>query len=160
VKIIDKNLSILEHEFSDEFEISQRSKYLVINLRGEEYAIEIKYIAEIIEPGKTVFVQSTADESKLSIKHKNKLIPAVSLKKLFNISESDTKDKTSVIINIRETQKALIVDSVLDIEDIDIENSEKSAIAASRPGADYIKTACLANGAIKKILNMEKIFLN
>ncbi len=160
MKIIDKNLSILEHEFSDEFENSQRNKYLVLNLRGEEFAIEISYITEIIEKVKTIFVPGETAGTKFFIEHKNKFIPAVSLRKIFNLSENESKDKTSIIININETQNALIVDSVLDIEDIDIENSEKTETDARRSGAGFIKMACRVNGAVKNILNMEKIFFN
>ena len=156
MKNIDKNISILEHEFNDEFENSQRNKYLVLNLRGEEYAIELSYIAEIIEPGKAVFAPNASAGTKLFIKHKDKVITAVSLKNLFNLSETETKDQTAIIINVNETQKALIVDSVMDIEDID--NSGKNAIAITGFGGSYIKAAYRVNGVVKNILNIEKIF--
>jgi len=155
VKNIDKNLSILEHEFSDEFENSQRNKYLVLISNGEEFAIEISYITEITESVKTIFVPGESAGTKFFIEHKDKFIPTVSLRKIFNLSENETKNKTIIIININGTQNALSVDSVLDIEDIDIENSEKIEIAAKRSGAGFIKTARLVNGAVKNILNIE-----
>lgn len=158
MKIIDKNLSILENEFSDEFENSQRNKYLVLAIDGREYAIEIKYIAEIIEPGKTVFITSPQFKAGPMVKHKDKIISAVKLTNLFNLPETDKKEKTTIIINIAETQKALIVDSVMDIEDIDIENSEKITTPAGEPGGGFIKIACVMNGNPKFILNIEKIF--
>lgn len=158
MKIIDKNLSILEHEFSDEFENSQRNKYLVLNLRGKEYAIEISFIAEIIEAEKIVFVQNASAGTQLSIMYKDKPIPAVSLKNLFKLPETKFKDKIVIIINIDETQKALLVDSVMDIEDIDIDNSQKFAVTAGAIEGNYIKAAYRLNGIVKNILNIEKIF--
>jgi len=158
VKNIYKNLSILENEFSDEFENSQRNKYLVLNLCGKEYAVEIRHVTEIIKPEKVVFTQNTAAGSELSIKYKNKIIPVIDLRILFNFPETEYNDKTAIIINLNEAQKALIADSVTDIEDIDIENSEKTLASVTGPGANYIKTACHIHNVVKNILNIEKLF--
>jgi len=158
VKNIYKNLSILENEFSDEFENSQRNKYLVLNLCGKEYAVELRHVTEIIKPEKVIFTQNAAVGSELSIKYKNKIIPVIDLRILFNFPETEYNDKTAIIINLNEAQKALIADSVTDIEDIDIENSEKTVASATGPGVDYIKTACHIHNVVKNILNIEKLF--
>jgi len=155
MKIIDKNISILEHEFNDEFENSQRDKYLVFNLCDENYALEISYVAEIIEPGKAVFFPEGTAGTIFFLEHKCRFIPAVSLRKILNRPE--TKDKTAIIINTGKTQRALVVDWVIDIEDIDIDKFKKT-IKVNGAGDNYIKAVCRINGHVINILSIEKIF--
>ncbi len=156
MKTTDKNISILQNEFNDEFENSQRNKYFVLNLYGDEYAIEISSIAAIIEAVKTLFVPGETAGTNLFIEHKCRFIPAVSLRKKLNLPE--VKDQTAIIINISQTQRALIVDPVIEIEDIDINGSEKVVSAAAGSGGDFIKASCRVNGKVKNILDIEKIF--
>jgi len=156
MKTVDKNISIIKHEFDDEFENSQRDKYFVLNLCGDEYAIEINSVADVIETVKTVLIPVEAPGTNLLIEHKCRFIPAVSLRKILNLPEA--KDQTAIIITISQTQRALIVDPVIEIEDIDIKGTEKIVPAAAGSGGDYIKAACRVNGVVKNILDIEKIF--
>ncbi len=100
-------------------ENSQEGKYLAFGIGIEEYAIEIRFVTEIIGIQKITSLPELPEYIKGVINLRGKVIPVIDVRLRFKQPERTYDDRTCIIVvNIRGISVGLIVDSVQEVLDI------------------------------------------
>ena len=140
-------------------EIAESKKFLVFRLGNEEYGIDIHKIATIIEKNMNIArVPKTPRYLKGVINLRGEIVPVVSLRLKFGLSEDVFGDETRiVIIKMEDMSIGLIVDSVAEVLELDEETTESMANITGELSFDYISGVGKVNGRIITLLNLEKL---
>ena len=134
-------------------------KYLVFKIGDEEYGIDIRKITTIIEktmeiarvPKLPVFLKGV-------INLRGDIIPVISLRLKFGLSEDVYDSETRIIIvGLDEISAGLIVDSVAEVIELDEESTESITNIAGDFSLDYIAGVGKAEGKIITLLNLERL---
>jgi purine-binding chemotaxis protein CheW len=104
-------------------------KILCFRLGGEEFAIDVAHIDEIVRHQEIRMTKDAADFAHGSIDLRGKTIPVMDLRKCFDMKLRSTKESYQfVVVNMADQKVGLIVDSVTGVQ--------KSKRAAIQPVAD------------------------
>lgn len=139
--------------------IIEAKKFLIFKLGNEEYGIDIHKITTIIEKEMSIArVPKTPSFLKGVINLRGEIIPIMSLRLKFGLSDDDFKEDTRIIIiKLDEISVGLIVDSVAEVLELDEEATESIANIAGELSLDYITGVGKANGRIITLLNLENL---
>jgi purine-binding chemotaxis protein CheW len=140
-------------------EDTQKDMYLTFNLADESYAVEIRYVTEIIGMQKITHLPDVPDYLKGVVNLRDKVIPVVDMRLRFRMPEKEYGDRTSIIVtNIDNTQIGLVVDIVSEVMIIPEENVDMPPNAGRARNGNYIKGMGKAGDQVKIILDTEKLF--
>lgn len=107
---------IIAQEFNEQEEDTQKSKYLTFNIGSETYAIEIRYVTEIIGIQPITEVPEVPEYIKGIINLRGKIIPVMDVRLRFKKPFLEYAERTCVIvIDVEEISIGLIVDSVAEV---------------------------------------------
>jgi len=141
-----------------EDEDSQLDKYITFTLGKEEYAIEIRYVVEIVGLQKITELPDMPEFVRGVINLRGEVFPIIDVRRRFNMQEIPYTDRTCIIIvSIEDTSIGLIVDEVSEVLDIKPENISGSPKTVSRSRGKFIKGIGKVNEEVKIILDIEKI---
>ncbi len=145
-------------EFEDN-EDTQKDKYITFLLGDEEYAIEIKYVNEIIGILKFTHIPDTSEYIKGVIKLRNSVYPVIDMRKRFKMPEIEYGNRTCIIIvTIGELTIGLIVDSVNEVLDIPEEQIAPAMKTNIHTKNQFIKGIGKIGERVKIILDIDKVF--
>lgn len=149
---------LLGYEEDDiEEEDSQLDKYITFSLGKEEYAIEIRYVVEIVGLQKITELPDMPHFVKGVINLRGDVFPIIDVRSRFNMQEVDYTDRTCIIIvSIEDTSIGLIVDEVSEVLDIKPENISSSPKSVSKSRGKFIKGIGKVEDEVKIILDVEK----
>jgi purine-binding chemotaxis protein CheW len=140
-------------------EDTQKDMYLTFNLGDESYAVEIRYVTEIIGMQQITHLPDMPDYMKGVVNLRDKVIPVVDMRLRFRMPEKEYGDRTSIIVtNIDDTQIGLVVDTVSEVMIIPAENVDMPPNAGRAHNSHYIKGMGKAGDKVKIILDTEKLF--
>lgn len=139
-------------------EDTQKGKYLTFLLDKEVYAIEIKYVTEIIGIQPITEVPELPDYIKGIINLRGKIIPVMDVRLRFKKQPAEYNDRTCIIvIDVQNISVGLIVDNVSEVLPI----SDDSIVAPpeiSRGTENrYIKAIGKVETDVKLILDCNKL---
>lgn len=138
-------------------EDTQKGKYLTFSLGNEYYAIEIKYVTEIIGMQPISEVPELPEYVKGIINLRGKIIPVMDVRLRFKKPAVSYNDRTCVIvIDISQISIGLIVDlvsEVMTIPDTDIVPPPE----VRHSGNKFIKGIGKVNDEVKLLLDCEKL---
>ncbi len=139
--------------------ISEAKKYLIFRLGNEEYGIDIHKITTIIEKDMNIArVPKLPAFIKGVINLRGEIIPVISLRLKFGMSEDEYgPDTRIIIIKLDEISAGLIVDSVAEVIELDEESTESIANISGALSMDYITGVGKSAGRIITLLNLEKL---
>jgi purine-binding chemotaxis protein CheW len=107
---------IIAQELNEQEEDTQKSKYLTFNIGSETYAIEIRYVTEIIGIQPITEVPEVPEYIKGIINLRGKIIPVMDVRLRFKKPFLEYAERTCVIvIDVEEISIGLIVDSVAEV---------------------------------------------
>lgn len=123
------------------------TEMLSFNVGDAIYAIEIKYIKEIIEVEQITLVPKIPGHIKGVINLRGKVVPVISIRKRFEIEEIPYDSRTCIIVLEFEDgeQVGIIVDRVQEVVDV------KSSDISQTPDSKNVN----ANRYIKSIVHFE-----
>jgi purine-binding chemotaxis protein CheW len=151
-------MSEIQNELFDEKEDTQKGKFLTFSLGREVYAIEIKYVTEIIGIQPITEVPELPSYIKGIINLRGKIIPVMDVRLRFKKNPVDYNDRTCItVVDVDNTSIGLIVDQVsevLTITDEDIVPPPEMSKAAENK---YIKAIGKVGNDVKLILGCEKL---
>ena len=102
---------------------------VVFSLEGQEYAININSVKEIIMMTDITTVPNSEEHIKGIINLRGTVTPIISLSKKFLIEERPYTDESRIIIlNINDRNVGIIVDSVTEVKMIPQENIQTDAV--------------------------------
>ncbi|MFB9276027.1 chemotaxis protein CheW [Cohnella cellulosilytica] len=138
-------------------EDTQKGKYLTFSLGQEYYAIEIKYVTEIIGLQPISEVPELPDYIKGIINLRGKIIPVMDVRLRFKKPSVGYNDRTCVIvIEISRISIGLIVDLVSEV--MEIPDSEiVPPPEVNQTGNKYIMGIGKVNHEVKLLLDCEKL---
>lgn len=98
-----------------------KGEYLTFSLGSENYAIEILKVQEIRGYDSVTKIVNTPDFIKGVVNLRGKIVPIVDLRIKFGLAQEKYNDLTVVIIlNLNGLDVGIVVDSVSDVIDLDI----------------------------------------
>ena len=134
-------------ETVSEITTASNTEMLSFNVGDATYAIEIKYIKEIIEVEQITLVPKIPSHIKGVINLRGKVVPVISIRKRFEIEEIPFDSRTCIIVLEFEDgeQVGIIVDRVQEVVDV------KSSDISQTPDSKNVN----ANRYIKSIVHFE-----
>lgn len=154
----DERYEVEDEQFEDN-EDTQKDKYITFLLGDEEYAIEIKYVNEIIGMLKFTHIPDTSEYVRGVIKLRNSVYPVIDMRKRFRMPEIEYGDRTCIIIvTIGELTIGLIVDSVNEVLDIPEEHIAPALKSNINTKNQFVKGIGKIGDRIKIILDIDKVF--
>ncbi len=118
---------IIEHELELEQEEELKNKYLTFLMSTEVYALEIRFVTEIIGIQKVTLVPDTPEFIKGVINLRGKVIPIMDVRLRFGMPEQDYNERTCVVVvDVEDVTMGLVVDTVSDVATIEEEQIDRS----------------------------------
>ncbi len=100
--------------------------YLTFQVGGEEYAVPVAYVTEIVRLQKTFAVPDVPGYIRGVINLRGKVIPLLDVRNRFGLEEAAYTDRTVVVVlEVAEAATGLIVDCVSEVADIAPEQIER-----------------------------------
>lgn len=134
-------------------------KYLSFMSNGSEYAVDIQYITDIIKRQPVTFLPKLPEYIKGIINLRGKIIPIIDMRLRFGFESIEYSDLACVIVMEYEgTSVGILVDSVAEVSDINIENIMKPSKGNSSEHNRFISGISNQDGKVKLIINCMQIF--
>lgn len=107
----------LQHMYDDENAMAE--KYLTFTLAEEEYAVEIKYVRDIIQKQHVTVVPDTDPYLRGVINLRGKIIPVIDVRIRFGLAQTEYDERSCIIVvRMKDVLTGLIVDRVLEVMDV------------------------------------------
>jgi len=155
--MVEQDEKVLDDDFYED-EDAQKDKYLTFELAAEDYAIEIRYVTEIIGIQKITEVPDTPDFVMGVINLRGKIIPVIDVRRRFNFPTIEYGDRTCIIVvDIDGISTGLIVDEVSEV--LDIPEGDVDAPPKTNKGehSRFIQGMGKVGEEVKIILNIGKL---
>lgn len=139
-----------------EQEDTQKDKYLTFHIGGEDYAISISHVIEIIGMLKITEVPQTPHYVKGVINLRGKVIPVMDIRLRFEMEPREYDERTCVIVvNFKNNTVGFVVDTVSEVLDIPAENIEACGQLSNKTGGNFISAMGKVDDQIKMILDVD-----
>ncbi len=142
----------------EEEEDTQKDKYLTFHIGTEDYAVDIKYVNEIISIQNITPVPNIKKFIKGIINLRGNIIPVIDVRLRFGINEKEYTETTCIIVtNINSVQVGLIVDEVSEV--LNIPEDKISPPPQTNKGAKsrFIQGIGRIGKKVKVMLNLYKL---
>jgi len=141
----------------------REGKYLTFALAGEEYGIGILKVKEIIGLMAITSVPRTPDYVKGVINLRGKVIPVADLRLKFGMESMAYTDRTCIIVveisgAERTILMGIVVDSVSEVLNIKAADIEDTPSFGSHLNTAFILGMAKISGAVKILLDIDRIF--
>ncbi len=146
-------------ELLEEIEDSQHGRYLTFNVGVDVFGIEIRNVTEIVGLQPITKLPEAPEHIKGVINLRGRIIPVVDVRLKFKKESVEYNDRTCVIVvEPNAVVAGLIVDEVADVISIADEDIVPPPEYSASVQNNYIKGIGKADGAIKLLLDCEKLF--
>lgn len=136
------------------------TEMLSFNIGDAVYAIEIKYIKEIIGVDKITIVPKIPHYIKGVINLRGKVVPVISVRSRFGMEEIPYDSRTCIIVLEFEDgeQVGVIVDRVQEVVDVKPEDMSKTPDSKNINTNRYIKSiAQMSDDSVKLLIDCNKL---
>ena len=147
------------HDNENSFDYTQ---YLTFNLAGEEYAVGILQIREIITYGTLTKVPHTPPSIRGVINLRGNVVPVVDLGRKFGLTASPVTDRTCIVIveaNINEnrTVTGVIADSVSQVISMSDNDILPAPAFGTRVRIDFLRGMGKSGDKFVLVLDIDKV---
>lgn len=144
-------------------EASNANQYLTFTLDGEQYAIGVAKVREVLEHTKITKLPRTAEFMKGIINLRGAGVPVIDLRLKFGLQETPITKDTSIIVMEVESQDGLVVvgalaDAVHEVVEIEEKAVEPAPRFGTRLSAEFIKGVGKREELFIIILDIDRIF--
>ncbi len=143
---------------AEQSEDTQEGKFLTFPIGKEEFAIEIRYVTEIIGIQKITDLPDMPDFIKGVINLRGKVIPVIDVRMRFGLEKREYDERTCiVVVRINAISVGLIVDSVKEV--IDIAGSQIDPPPSVNKGSEsrFIQGLGKVDDEVKIILDVDQL---
>ncbi|MDR0363242.1 MAG: chemotaxis protein CheW [Planctomycetota bacterium] len=142
----------------EEDEDTQKDRYLTFHLGGEDYALEIRHVTEIISIQKITEVPDLPDFVKGVINLRGQVIPAIDLRLRFGLPAKGYDERTCIIITrMNDIPVGVIVDTVNEVLDIPADRISPPPSVQRGTAHRFVEGLGQAGDSVKIILNAQKL---
>ena len=139
---------------SDEI-IENKEKYLSFEVKENDYAIQIKYVDDIIGFQEITEVPDMPDYFRGIINLRGQIIPIIDVRGRFQIETIEYHARTCIIVvSLNETTVGLVVDEVHEVLDI---SENEIQPTSSKENKSFINALAKVNGEVKLLIELEKM---
>lgn len=163
--MLETDVSSIDELFTaipdDGAENTMKDKYLVFFLDGQEFAITIEYIIDIINVQPITIVPNVPNYVRGITNLRGKVIPIIDMRLRFGKDEKEYNDRTCIIVvEVEEASVGLIIDQVSEV--IKIKEASISPPPSFIQGSEsrFIQGISESNTGIKLILDCQKVLDN
>ena len=138
---------------------SDVTEMLSFSIGDATYAIEIKYIKEIIGVDQITVVPKIPDHIKGVINLRGKVVPVISVRRRFFMEEIPYDSRTCIIVLEFEDgeQVGVIVDRVQEVVDVRPEDMSKTPDSKNINTNRYIKSIAQMGDSVKLLIDCNKL---
>lgn len=141
-----------------EFESSLENRFMVFTIDGQDYAIEIRYVVEIIGVMPITVVPFLPDCMKGIINLRGGVIPLMDVRLRFALPEQEYTDRTCIIVLDNDgVQLGLIVDEVQEVLSIPEESRMPQPSSYVGESIRYIKGVGHVGKNVQLLLDCDKL---
>ncbi len=152
---IEENVDLLEDYLDED---TQKDRFLSFKIANEDYAIEIKYIIEIIGIQKVTKVPNISNYIKGIINLRGNIIPVVDIRKRFGLDEIPYNDRTCIIVvSLSNTSIGLIVDEVQEVVNISEDFIAPPPATNKGSHSKFIQGIGRVGKTVKILLNINRL---
>lgn len=143
--------------------ITETRQYLSFKLAGEEFALDIAKVREVLDYPRITRVPRTPDFVQGVINLRGAVVPVVDLNKKFEIQETQRTVNTRVIIGEVDVEGDTIVlgvlaDSVHEVMEIEPANIEPAPKIGTKLNTEFLKGMGKRDEEFILILDIDKVF--
>ena len=143
-------------------ENSQQTQYLTFHLAGEEYAVGILKVKEIIEYGTLTLVPQTPPSVRGVINLRGNVVPVIDLAIKFGMPQSPITDRTCIVIvevdmDGETTVMGVVADSVSQVIDLPPSEILPPPAFGTRIKVDFLHGMGKADKKFFLILDIDKV---
>ena len=147
-----------DEQLASDIEDTLKDMYLTFRLGDEDYAIEIRYVTEIVGMQKITEVPDMPVYVKGVVNLRGQVIPIIDMRLRFNMLERPYDERTCIIvINIKGRQVGLVVDTVNEVRSIDEMNVSPPPKVGGNHCAQYIHGLGKVGEEVKILLEANKL---
>ena len=129
----------MEEYFDEDKEESLKNKFLTFHLESEVYALEIRFVTEIIGIQKVTMVPDTPSFIRGVINLRGKVIPIMDVRLRFGMNEQEYDERTCVIVvDVEDITMGLVVDTVSEVATIEEEQIDRSMAKKSHSNSSIM----------------------
>lgn len=147
-------MDFLEEDFED----TQKDKYLTFSIGDDIYGLDISYVLEIIGvqeitqvPGQQPFIRGV-------INLRGKIIPAMDIRLRFGKEPRAYDDRTCVVVlDIQELTVGIIVDTVVEVLSIPEEFISEPPQFENKSGSNFVCGIGKLGEAVKLLLDVQQL---
>ena len=157
--VLETNRHLAEIEqLGSDIEDTLKDMYLTFRLGDEDYAIEIRYVTEIVGMQKITEVPDMPGYVKGVVNLRGQVIPVIDMRLRFNMIERSYDERTCIIvINLDGRQVGLVVDTVNEVRSIDEMNVSPPPKVGGNHCAQYIHGLGKVGEEVKILLDANKL---
>ena len=146
-------------------EDSTFNQYLTFTLAGEQYAVPVGKVREVLEYTRITRLPKTADFMKGLINLRGTGVPVIDLRLKFGMEETIVgKDTAIVVLDVNGAKGEVVVgalaDAVHEVVEINAEHIEPAPRFGTKLAAEFIQGVGKRDGRFIIILDIDHIFNN
>ncbi len=151
-------MSEMMEYLDEEFEDTQKDKFLTFSIDDEIYGLDISYVLEIIGVQEITEVPRQLPCIRGVINLRGKIIPAMDIRLRFGKEARDYDDRTCVVVlDINELTVGIIVDTVVEVLSIPESQISDPPRFENRCGSHFIRGIGKLGDAVKLLLDVEQL---
>lgn len=141
--------------------VNEARQYIVVTLGNEQFGIDIQYVDNIVRMQRITRVPKAQTFFKGVINIRGEIIPVMSLRSKFGLTEDEITNATRILILKIEPQAAvgIIVDEVREVVTIDSENIDRIANTSNDEKAAFLLGVGKSNDNLISLLNLQAVII-
>ncbi|MAX66767.1 MAG: chemotaxis protein CheW [Bacteriovoracaceae bacterium] len=132
-------------------------QYCGFRVAGEEYAIPVMEVQEVIKPQMVTPIPLAQEEIRGLINLRGQIVTCLSLRKLFNQDDNLDRPYMNIIVKGQDGLFSLVVDEVTDIIDIDKQSIENAPDTINPGLRKYVDSIYKRDQGVVILLNPKKL---
>ncbi len=146
----------IDYELSTD--VTETIQFVVVKVGDEQYGIDIKYIDNIVRMQSITRVPKVAPYLKGVINLRGEVIPVLSLRIKMELPPDEiTKNTRIIIIKLNHESVGIIVDSVKEVVNIDMNNVERVSFENREEKSPFVQGIGKQNGELISLLDLSVI---
>jgi purine-binding chemotaxis protein CheW len=137
-------------------------KYLSFSLGGEDYAVAVLTVREIIKMLDITAVPQVPRHVKGVVNLRGKVIPVIDLRLKFGFEEQPYTERTCIIVvevalAASTVLMGIVVDAVAEVLNLAAGDLETTPEFGGRAATDYIRGVATVKGRVKILLDLDRV---
>lgn len=142
--------------------VVENKQYIVTKLGTEQYGIDISYVDNIVRMTRITRVPKSQHYFKGIINLRGEVIPVMSMRLKFGLSDDEITNSTRIIIIKLEDLDGsigLIVDEVKEVVSLSSDEIEKPSNSSNNEKAKYLLGVGKSNDTLISLLSMQNVII-